>query len=34
MPEPTHTQVSSVPLNRLATPDEIAETTVFTGTID
>src|SRR6266478_10021852 len=26
MPEPTRTQVSDVPLNQLATPDEIAET--------
>src|SRR6267378_692629 len=26
MPEPTRTQVSGVPLNQLATPDEIAET--------
>jgi hypothetical protein len=34
MPEPTHTQVSGVPLNQLATPGEIAETIVFTGTIN
>jgi len=29
MPEPMHTQVSRVPMERLAAPDENAETIVF-----
>jgi len=29
MPEPTHTQVSRVPMKRLAAPDEIAQTIAF-----
>jgi hypothetical protein len=34
MPEPTHAQVSRVPMKRLAAPDEIAETIVFPGAIN
>jgi NAD(P)-dependent dehydrogenase (short-subunit alcohol dehydrogenase family) len=29
MPESTHTQLSRVPMKRLAAPDEIADTIVF-----